>query len=850
MSDFYTSVVLDGKDILYRGIQDGQKVKKKITYKPKLYVNTNRLTKWTSLEGFNLEEKQFQTIWDARAFVKQYEGVSNFKIYGNQRWQYAFIADNFPGIIDFDASKITTGIIDIEVDSSNGFPMPEKADQQITAITVHLMDTYFVFGYEPFVSKRNDIKYFQCKDEIDLIQKFLALWNGCCPDVLTGWNTEIFDIPYLVNRITKLLGAATAAKLSPWNNINTWSQRLGNREFQTYTLQGINSLDYIALYKKYAPQPNQESYMLENIATVELGKHKVDYRSLGYKDLHQLRTQNHQLFIEYNINDVELVVGIEDKLRLVNLAMTLAYMNKVNIDDVLSQGRIWDARIYNKLKERSIIVPPSTDGAKWQAIEGAYVKEPRPGWYNWLVSFDLTSLYPHLIMMYNLSPETLVQPDDYDEDIKEWMRVNPINVDTLLNRQPDLSWLTSKKLTLTPNGQLFRTDKRGFLGEIMEEMFKERARYKNLEIETKKEIEHTTDPNEKVRLKALAGRYKSLQMALKVTLNSAYGSIANKYFRFFDVRIAEAVTLSGQLSIRWIQKSINQYLNKVLGTSNTDYVLASDTDSVYLSLAPLIKKLGIEDKDPKEIVATIDRICEQKIRPFIDQSYIDLATYVNAYDQKMIMKREAIADQAIWAAKKNYILSVYNNEGVEYDKPDIKITGWAAVRTDRPKFCRDKLKEAVSFILSHKDKVKLITFVESFRKEFKIQPMIKIASPTGMSDLLDDYTDKKTIYRTGTPIHVKGALVFNHYIQYFGLDKKYELIKARDKIKYILLKEPNPFQSKVIAFLDQIPDEFGLEKYIDYEAQFNKTFIQPLMIILDAIGWQLEETDSLEDFFS
>lgn len=852
---FYTSVILDGSNILYRGVLNGKRIKGSIKYKPKLYIKTSEPTKWKTLDGFYVEEKSFNSIWDAYTFIKKYKEIQNFKIYGNQRWEYAFISDAFPKEINYNPEKIITATIDIEVDSSDGFPLPERADKKITAITMHVFGKYIVFGLKDFdISKieniKNiDVKYYKCYDEIDLIKQFLDIWTSIEPDIITGWNINMFDIPYLINRITKLLGAQEASRISPWNKINLREQRIGKKIYQMYDIIGISILDYIDLYKKFAPQPNQESYSLEYISTIELNKHKLDYHTMGYKNLHDLRIQNHQIFIEYNIIDVNRVIEIEEKLKLIELSMTLAYMNKVNIGDVFSQGRMWDCIIFNKLKERNIVVPPIEENTKWRPYEGAYVKEPSSGWYNWLASFDLTSLYPHLIMMYNLSPETIVEPKDYDEEIKTWMsnNSNKINVENLLNETLDLNWLKTKQLTLTPNGQLFHINQKGFLGEIMETMFNERAIYKKMELDAKKKAEKTNNVIEKKKLKDSAERFKAIQMALKICLNSAYGSIGNRYFRYFDIRIAEAVTLTGQLSIRWIQKKINEYFNKILKT-NDDYVIASDTDSIYLHLEKIIQKLTPESTDTKNIINVMDKLCEQKIKPFIDKSYNELSNYINSYAQKMVMKREVLADQGIWLGKKNYILSVYDNEGVVYTEPDIKIIGWAAVRTDRPKYSRDKLKEAVKLILSKKDKEALRKFVEDFRIEFYKQPLIKIASPTGITEL-SKYENNKTIWGKGTPMHVKGALVYNYYINSMNLGKKYEQINAKDKIKYLCLKNPNPFHSNVIGFLDEVPEEFDLNNYIDYEAQFNKVFIEPLKIVTNVINWDLENTASLEEFF-
>lgn len=851
-NEFFTNVFIQGNTVFYRGVKDGKRTKKKIAFKPTLYLPDAK-GDWTTLEGYPLEPKTFASIYDAKAFVRKYDDVDNFKIYGNQRFQYTFIGETFPGAIAYDLAHIRIATIDIEVRSANGLPDPETAVEEITSIAMKIGGTIHVFSTKEFKTSRSDIriKFTHCQDEGQLLNEFIDCWSEDHPDIVTGWNSKMFDIPYLVNRITNMLGPNRASKLSPWGQVEVDMINIGFKEVLGFVIKGVQQLDYFDLYKKFAPTPNQESYKLDFIAEVELKENKIDWKSMGYKDLEDLWERNPQLYIEYNIVDVELVDKLEKKLALIVLAITMAMMNKVNYEDVFKQGRMWDAIIYNYMKAKKIAVPPTKESSgKYEKFVGAYVKEPPIGRHRWIASFDLTSLYPHLIMMYNMSPETFIEPEDYDDACDEFMKNNrgKINVESLLAKKFDLGFLKESKVALTPNAQFFRTDKRGILAEIMDDMFGERNKFKKKEIATKKEAEVEADPTKKAQLKSDASQYKAFQMALKVTLNSAYGSIGNQYFRFFDVRVAEAVTLSGQLSIRWIQQEINAYFNRLLKTQKEDYVLASDTDSIYLSMERMVIKLVEDRSDGKKVTELMDKICEQKLMPFIDKSYQDLANYVNAYAQKMVMKREALADQVIWVGKKNYITSIYDLEGVSYSTPEVKITGWGSARSDKPKICRNKLKETMKVVL-YKDVKALKEMVEAFQKEFNNQPLIKIASPVGLNDM-EKWADAREIYQKGAPVHVKAALFYNHYIRSNGLEKKYAELRSRNKIQYIYLKTPNPFQSPVIGFQDEIPPEMELEKYVDYNAQFNKTFLDPLKLVLTAVDWSIEDHNSLEDFFS
>ena len=843
---FYTNVQLYGKSILYRGIEDGKRVARRIEYRPTFYVPAKGKSQFKTLFGEYVEPIEPGNISDCREFVERYKDVDTFPIYGNNKYDYAFISDEFPDDVFWDKDHILIAYIDIEVASENGFPEPKEASEEVTAITMKIKDTIYSYGVGEFKSNRENVHYKKCRNEIDLLTLFVNDFSLIYPDVISGWNVKFFDIPYLVNRIVRVLGDSEANKLSPWKKLSLRETKIMNREQISYDIFGIAVLDYIELYKKYSFTP-QESYRLDHVAFSELGEKKLDYSE--HETLHQLYNMDFQKFMEYNIKDVELVERLNDKGRLIELAMTLAYDNKVNYDDVFSQVRMWDTIIYNHLKKSNIVLPQMKHGEKNTQYEGAYVKDPIVGAHDWVASFDLNSLYPHLIMQYNISTETLIEPYNYTEEMCQLRDVRGINVETILDQKVDMSFLKEQKATITPNLQFFKTGKQGFLPKIMETMYKDRSRYKKLAMDAKKKIEKVRDdPNQVEYLEKEISRYNNLQLAKKVSLNSAYGAIGNQYFRFFDIRIAEAITLSGQLSTRWIERKMNAYLNNLLNTGKKDYVIACDTDSMYLNLSGIVNKVMPNEKDKHKVIRFLDKACEDKLQPFIDKSYQELADYVNAYDQKMNMKRETLADKAIWTAKKRYILNAYNVEGVEYAEPKLKITGLEAVKSSTPAACREKIKSALKVIMNG-DENTLIDFIEKFRAEFKTLPIEDISFPRGVNGL-KEYRDAANMFKKGTPIHVKGALVHNHFINTMNLNKKYQLIKEGDKIKFCYLKQPNMFRNNTIAFLNGLPKELNVEQYIDYDLQFDKTFIEPLKIILDCIKWKVEHVSSLEDLFT
>jgi DNA polymerase elongation subunit (family B) len=484
---------------------------------------------------------------------------------------------------------------------------------------------------------------------------------------------------------------------------------------------------------------------------------------------------------------------------------------------------------------------------KNEAFEGAYVKDPQVGLHDYVASFDLNSLYPHLIMQYNISPETLIDNSNYSPEMRKLS--SEASVDSLLDKRVDTSVL--KDVTITPNGQFFRTDKQGFLPKMMSEMYDDRKKFKKEMLKAQQDYENETDKKKRKEIEKLIARYNNLQLAKKVSLNSAYGIMGSQYFRFYDLRIALAVTQTGQLSIRWIENKLNQYMNDVLKT-NSDYVIASDTDSIYLNLGPLVKKVyGADGKvtlSGAKAIEFMDRVCEQKIQPYIDKSYQELADYVHAYEQKMQMKREGLSDKGIWTAKKRYILNVYNNEGVQYAKPKLKVMGLEMVKSSTPTVVRDKMYKLIDLVVNT-DEETVQKFIADFREEFKTLPVEAISFPRGCNGL-SEYSDSVTIYKKGTPIHVKGAILYNHYLKQYNLTNKYPLIKEGEKLKFTYLKAPNPIKDMVVSFPTRLPKEFDLQEYIDYDTQFEKTFLDPIKLILNCINWTTEKQSTLEDFFS
>ena len=825
---FYKNVDQVGDRILVRGYDGGREVRLRDEFFPTLYVKAKEETGYTTLEGDPVKPIRPGTIRESRQFCERYQDVEGFEVYGHQTYLYQWINENFPGEVEYDPSKIRVFTIDIETAAENGFPDIRSADQEILLITVKDSFTgiYHVWGSQMYKTSKAEVSYTHCANEQELLQRFLAWWTENYPDVITGWNVQLFDVPYICNRLSRILGDKNMKLLSPWKLLRSREINILNRKQLAFDVSGITVLDYLDLYKKFT-YTNQESYRLDHIAMVELGQQKLDHSE--FDTFREFYTNDWKKFVDYNIHDVRLVDRLEDKMKLMDLAFTLAYDAKVNIEDVFSQVRMWDAIIYNYLSDRKIVIPPKNRNEKSDKYAGAYVKEPTPGIYDWVVNFDLNSLYPHLIMQYNISPETLL-----DE------RHPSATVDGFLKQEVTVDG----EYAVCANGAQYRKDIHGFLPEMMQKMYDSRVVFKKKMIAAKKEYEK----NPSVELTNEISRCNNIQMAKKISLNSAYGAIGNEHFRYYRLANAEAITLSGQLSIRWIENRMNEYLNNLLQTEGKDYVIASDTDSIYLNLGPLVSKFFANKSGDKAAIVTIlDKICQEKLEPFIESSYEQLASYVSAYDQKMQMKRENIADKGIWTAKKRYILNVWDSEGVRYKQPKMKIMGLETARSSTPAYFRDKLYEAFKLIIS-KTNDDLIHFIDEVKRDTRNQEYEYVAFPRGCNGV-DKYYHPKEIYQKGTPIHVRGALLYNHLVRKNKVQNKYQMIQEGEKIKFIYLKTPNPAMENVISFFSTIPPEFNLDKYVDYQTQFEKSFLDPLKNVLQCIGWTHEKVITIGSFF-
>jgi len=833
---FYTNIFARGNYVYFRGFKDGKRVNQKIPFQPTFYVRSPKDTGFKSLWGENLDKVKFSSIYEAKDFVKQYKDVSNFPIYGNYNYAYQFISKIFPETIEFDISLMNILTIDIETTTEYGFPDVRNAQEQVILISAQNFNTKQIttFGCGPYLSKKDNATYVKCADEFDLLRKFINFLKDDYPDVITGWNSQLFDVAYTSSRIIKVLGEKALEECSPWGIITTSEVPYARGRTQlAYTWMGISILDYMDLYKKFSYKM-VENYKLDTVAKEELNKEKIKSPFATFKEFY---TNDWELFVDYNIVDVELVDQLEDKMRIITLILTMAYDAKCNFTDIFSSVRTWDCILYNKLLKQNIMVhnPPGVDPEFDRQIMGAYVKEPKPQQYDWVVSFDATSLYPSIIMTWNMSPETLVNGQKYLAD-------DDRSIQRLIDRDFKTDTLHDEEVTMTANGQCFRKDRTGIFPELIDFYFTERQVAKKLMLKAQTNYEKTKDKKYLNEISSLNSR----QMAAKILMNSLYGAMGNIHFRYYDIRIAEGITMTGQFLIRSVANKLNTFVNKECKTKDVEYSFYADTDSTYITLGELVKR-NIKDKTNEEIVDVLDKYCIKQIEPAINEACNDISEYLNVYQRKIQFKREIIADRGIWIAKKRYAVNVYNSEGVTYNPPKLKVLGMEIVRSSTPAPVRKALKEAVSIALT-KDEATLRAFVADLEMTWHSLKPEDIAFPRGVNGI-KEYSDPSSVFRKGTPIHVRGALIYNHLVKSKNLEKKYQLIQEGDKIKFLYLREPNILGTHVITFTGEIPPEFRIQDYVDYDKMFEKSFLEPLNSLLSCIGWQVRETASLEGLF-
>jgi len=857
MSRFFTNIDRQGNTLLIREFDGISHTNRKVKFQPELYIPSREDdTMYKTLEGQPLQTKNFDTIYDAKQHIDQYKGVHGYNIYGNSNWITQYISREYDQEIKYDADKIRVFNFDIETISLvlDGFPDPHEATHPIVTFTIHdsFENKYHIWSYkEEYKSDDPEVVVHNCRDEKHLLSCVLKYWHINMPHVVTGWNIEGFDIPFIINRIASVLGEEAANYLSPWGKLRS---RETTDNFKNivilWDIVGVSILDYMTLYKNYT-YTGKESYSLDFIANFELGAQKLDYSDIGtIKDLYR---EDHSRFCDYNIHDVRLVKELDEKMSLMNLILYLSYHCKQPYNDTFSPVKTWEALVFHFLRERGQQAHVKGSPKEKENFPGGFVKSPNIGkMHNWVCSLDLDGLYPHLIFQYNLGPDTIHErkeaiQDDFSEDFN-------INIANVIDKSVDTSSLSDMDLCVTANGQLFDTKKESFFSSLMKELYATRKKIKLDMLHNEQllvdEKNGNNDKSVILELERKISTGDNAQKGIKVILNAGYGAIGQSSFQFYDIRIATAITTSGQLSIRWIEHKINKFMNKALGTTDVDYIVAIDTDSVYVDMEGVVAKAfpNPSKGTTEDRVNFLDKFFNDIIQKKLNVWYQELADYMNAREQKMNMSRENITSKSFWTAKKRYAMLVHDAEGVRYTEPKLKIMGLEIVKSSTPKKVREVLKEAVRLMLT-KDEETVIDFVAKFKEEFKTLPIESIAYPRGVNNI-QKYKGSSTIHAKGAPKQVKAALMYNHMIEEYGLTDERPIADA-DKIKFVDLKLPNHIKYEVIGFPSHLtlPKVFDLSSSIDYRTMYTKTFLAPMESMLHSVGWVSEKEATLESMY-
>ncbi len=834
---FYKNISKIGNNLIWKEIKDGKSGTFTRKIKPSLYVPDSVPSTFKDWNGLNLKEIKFDNSWERSQYLKT--NGHAMKFHGTANDISDFITRKYPEDIQYDPNLINIGYFDIEVAKNDRkqYANVDTAEGKITAICLIARDNVYVWSYKdyivnPEIAKTYNITYIKCSSEVDLVEDFFNHINKLEIDILTGWNVEGYDIPYLVTRSTRLIGfEETQKKFSPFNKITTREYTEFNKIKKIYTIHGLTVLDYMVIYKKFGKDRENlpDDYKLNTVAYFELKEKKIDYSS--FESLDKLYTSNFQLFIDYNIQDTILVQKLEKKKLLLSLAITLAYKTKVPYSDILMQTVMWDSLCYNYMFHKGIMIP-FKKRVEDKSIEGAYVKEPVPGLYKWTLSYDIQSLYPNIMRSLNVGPDT----------VHKKLHTSPDEILLYGNKHKDFA--LSENVSVAANGNTFRRDKPSFLTELITKLFNERKMFKTKQLEAKSRFEKSHDPADDL----LSKQYKIIQEAIKVTLNSLYGSLGQAGFRFYDPDLAEAITLTGQAIIRHCAKNLNTKINQLLNNNiEKDYTITCDTDSVYIDLKDFNYSDNIDDVT--SITDIIDNMCKTDLDPFIEGFLREFADEQNFYTNEIKLIRDVIANKAVWQAKKRYFMNVIDAEGVRYAKPELKIMGIEAIKSSTPEICRKAFKEIFTIIVEG-DKDKFYRYINEFRDTFKQQPFTTIALPKSCNGI-SDYFDSSSLYKKGTPFHVRGAIMYNYHLRRHGLENTYEVLNDGDKIKYCYLRMPNPIHENVIAVSTILPSEFGLNDYIDYNLQFEKSFLEPLHNVTESFGWgTMRQRATLEDLFN
>lgn len=848
---------------LYTWDENGERIETDCSYEPYFYHETNSSNyDAISLYGTRLRRVTSTSELNRR---KRIEDLCDHKIYENISPYQQFLVDRFWEVNetnDFSKFPLKIWFFDIETYSPDEFPKPEEAKHLINVITVYdtVKEKFYTWGINKYTPKTDDVIYFHCKSEIDLLQRFLDFYCSDRPDILSGWNSEIFDIPYIINRITNILGQDAARLLSPVHDeiMKPIYSRVyrGNFGKQTikYVVEGVSMLDYLDVYKTFS-MGMRDSYKLDNIAHIELGENKVD---IGDTNLAELSINNWEKFVDYNIHDVRLLVRLDAKLMYMDLARMLSYVGLTPFNAALGTISTVNGRAIVEARKQDPprVIPTFIKGDdRTEKYEGAYVGEPQRGFQNNIISFDANSLYPSVMITLNLSPETKVGSIVGTQNNKVYIKtVN--NKDIEFTYDEFSKWCKKNEIAVTRAKKLFSQKTKGIFPKITDHFYDIRKGKKQewtAERENKRsltlQLEKEKDPSKREELSKLIrqSQYKIDQLwiwqfTLKILINRIYGYFGNKISQMGDGDIARSITLTGRDVIKQSNVILKNYIKEKTGLTDRDLerknpIIYNDTDSSYCTITPLLEHMGIPLHENK------------KVRPEVYDLVQDIEDYLNEHiekwakdtlltkDPRFVFKRESICDKGVFLQKKRYVLHKLDDEGVACDT--FKYTGVEVVRTTMPNAIKPYVKKIIEHMIMTGDRKTTNELFEETYEIFKSLPIRDIAFVMGVKEYekYSIYADNWTV-KKGTPIHVKSSIYYNKLLDYYGISSKHEYIGSGDKIRYFYTVTPNKFGLSSLGFKYDLPAEFNNDFKIDYEKMFEKIVFSVIDRFYENVKWK------------
>ena len=844
-------------------------------FKYKFFIETNKETEWKDFitSKINLKPLEFDTVREYNDKIKNLKDY-DVPVYGtvkpeNQYREEQYINSTLSEELHFSFFDIETGFDGSFLDEngelifgSGGFPKPDKANSSVIAITMYSCKTkkYYSFGVKNYTPKRGDVKYRKCKDEKDLINSFFKTVNLLEVDLLSAWNGDGFDYPFLVNRMKNL--GMDISIIDKYLKGIYGKSKPGVYEFEkprTYYWT-----DYLEMYKKFIFTP-REKYSLEFIGQAELGEGKVN---LDNSDLQELYRDNFEKFQDYSIKDVELMVQLDNKLKLMSLTVELSRSYNINFDEVFATTSPWAQLLYSQANKRNLVLPKDFSYINESMnFEGGWVSA-NPGYYEWIVSYDFASLYPNIIISYNMCPSTILFDKDLPEDLlilrNKYFSDRSATYETISNflelsheAKEEISKTCQKyNVSVSPTGDYFDNARVGIIPEIVEEIYNGRKKDKrqmlNFQGERQKLVDANGSTEEIEKLSSLESIYDNKQMSKKLQINSLYGAMTSNMFILFNEAIGRSITSSGRLLDRYGCYKISESLSSKWDYSKQEVMPNSDTDSGYFSLKPLVDDAvnrGLVKNEKWEIVNFI----EKKVEPFLDKitekSMGDLANTFNIYrPEKIEFEREVIADCGISIGKKSYCLNVLNSEGTVYENGKLKVIGLQLKKTNIPGVVRKELQEFLKDILFKKES-EFQSHFKDYKGHFYQMDPVEVSLPKGVN-LISEKRGVYTLETSGIPIHVRASLLYNNYIDEKNLNTKYQKIENGNKMKFIYMKTPNPIGQNVIGWLNDVScDSFveseGLREFVDYDKLFENNVFAPLEKLVEYRGWEFKKTNKL-----